>query len=306
MRSLTATGPSPSMPPVSTTYQSDVGRLHRAVLKHPSVAFVSDDAVDAQWEALGYLSRPDPVVAARQFDVFVELLEQLGTEVLFLPEADDVGLDSIYARDAAVVTDAGVIACRMGKAARRGEPAAQRLAYGAWGVPVLSGIDGDGRLEGGDVVWLDRNTLAVGQGYRTNAEGIRQLGELVGPDVEVVTVTLPHFRGPAEVFHLMSIVSLVDHDLAVVYSPLMPVPFRELLLMRGFELVEVPEEEFDTLGCNVLTLAPRRCVAVEGSPETRRRMEASGVEVHSFEGSEICLNGSGGPTCLTRTLEREG
>ena len=124
--------------------------------------------------------------------------------------------------------------------------------------------------------------------------------------MQVVAVPLPHFRGPEDVFHLMSIVSLVDDDLAVVYSPLMPVPFRELLISRGFELVEVPEAEYDTLGCNVLTVAPRVCVVADGSPETRRRMEAAGVAVHPFAGSEICLKGSGGPTCLTRTLERDG
>ncbi len=294
------------MPRMGSTYQSDVGRLLRAVVKHPRDALGGDEAIDAQWKALGYLGRPDPLLAAREYDAFARLLEDLGTELLFLPPADDVGLDSIYARDAAVVSDSGVILCSMGKEARRGEPSAQDLAYRNWGVPVLSGIDGEGRLEGGDVVWLDRGTLAVGRGYRTDAEGIGQLARLVGPDVEIVTVPLPHFRGPEDVFHLMSIVSLIDEDLAVVYSPLMPVPFREMLRSRGIELLEVPEEEYDTLGCNVLTVAPRVCVAADGSPETRRRMEAAGVQVHLFAGSEICLKGSGGPTCLTRTLEREG
>ena len=290
---------------MSTTYQSDVGRLRRAVLKHVRDAFVSDSAIDVQWTDLGYLGRPDLSVAAREYDAFVGLLEDLGVELLFLPPAEGVGLDSVYARDAAVVTDAGVIPCSMGKAVRRGEPMAQEGAYRTWGLPVLPAVAGEGRLEGGDVVWLDEMTVAVGLGYRTNAEGISQLGELLGPDVEVVTVALPHFRGPADVFHLMSIVSPMDDDLAVVYSPLMPVPFRELLLSRGFELVEVPEEEYDTLGCNVLAVAPRLCVMAEGSPETRRRMEAAGAEVHVFKAAEICVKGSGGPTCLTRTLERE-
>ena len=293
------------MPAMSTTYQSDVGRLRRAVVKHVRDAFVSAAAIESQWKALGYLGRPDLSAAAKEYDGFVRLLEDLGTELLFLPPAEGVGLDSIYARDAAVVSDSGVIPCSMGKVARAGEPGAQDLAYRDWGVEMLSAIEGEGRLEGGDVVWLGESTAAVGQGYRTNAEGIRQLGELLGPDVEVVTVPLPHFRGPDDVFHLMSIVSLVDADLAVVYSPLMPVPFRDLLLSRGFELVEVPEGEYDTLGCNVLTVAPRVCVVVEGSPETQRRMEVAGAEVRTFPGSEICLKGSGGPTCLTRTLERE-
>jgi N-dimethylarginine dimethylaminohydrolase len=153
-------------------------------------------------------------------------------------------------------------------------------------------------------LWLDERTLAVGRGYRSNAEGIRQLSQVL-PEVEVVTVPLPHFRGPSDVFHLMSIVSPVDNDVAVVYSPLMPVPFRELLLERRITLVEVPEAEYDALGCNVLTVSPRVCVVAEGAPETRRRMESHGIEVHTFQASEICVAGSGGPTCLTRTLERD-
>ncbi len=303
--SLTASGPATSIGPMNTTYQSDVGRLRRVALKHPRDAFVSGASIDAQWKALGYAGRPDLRAATREYDAFARLLEDLGSELLFLPGAEGVGLDSIYARDASVVTDRGVIPGSMGKAARTGEPMAQDAAYRAWGLARLAAVDGQGLLEGGDVVWLDRGTLAVGQGYRTNADGIRQLGERLAPDVGIVSVPLPHFRGPHDVFHLMSVVSLVDDDLAAVYSPLMPVPFRELLLARGFELVECPDEEYDTLGCNVLAVAPRVCVVAEGSPETRRRLEAAGAEVHAFPGSEICVKGSGGPTCLARTLERE-
>jgi len=91
----------------------------------------------------------------------------------------------------------------------------------------------------------------------------------------------------------------------VVYSPTMPVPFREQLLERGWTLVEVPEEEYDTLGPNVLALEPGVALVCEGSPETRSRLEGVGVEVVTFGGNELCVKGSGGPTCLTRTLERE-
>jgi N-dimethylarginine dimethylaminohydrolase len=290
---------------MSPSCQSEAGVLKRVVLKHVRDAFVDESVIDAEWEALGYLHRPDFALALKEYDAFVDLLQDFGIEPLFLPRSDGVGLDSIYARDAAVVTDGGAILCNMGKDARRGEPAAQRSAYEAWGVSVRGEISGDGRLEGGDVVWLDERTLAVARGYRSNAEGIRQLAQLLGPEVEVVTVPLPHFRGPSDVFHLMSIVSPVDHDLAVVYSPLMSVPFRELLLERRITLVEVPEAEYDALGCNVLTVSPRVCVVAEGAPETRRRMEAQGIEVHTFQASEICVAGSGGPTCLTRTLERD-
>ena len=155
------------------------------------------------------------------------------------------------------------------------------------------------------MLWLDSRTLAVGQGYRTNAEGIRQLRTLLGDAVdEVEVVPLPHWRGPASCLHLMSFISLIDQDLALVYSPLMPVPFRESLLARGFTLVEVPDQEFDTLGCNVLAVAPRVCVMVEGNPRTKALLEAAGAQVHTFEGQEICVKGEGGPTCLTRPLLR--
>ena len=290
---------------MSTSYQSEVGVLKRVVVKHVRDAFVSEEAVEAEWEGLGYLHRPDLATALKEYDAYVDLLRGFGIEPLFLPRSDGVGLDSIYTRDAAVVTDRGTILCNMGKEARRGEPGAQGSAYEAWGVSVRGEIGGKGRLEGGDVLWLDGRTLAVGRGYRTNGEGILQLSELLGPEVEVVTVPLPHFRGPSDVFHLMSIISPIDRDLAVVYSPLMPVPFRELLLDLGIALVEVPEGEYDALGCNVLTVSPRVCVVAEGAPETRRRMEAHGVEVHAVQACEICLTGSGGPTCLTRTLERD-
>jgi N-dimethylarginine dimethylaminohydrolase len=170
---------------------------------------------------------------------------------------------------------------------------------------VLGAITGEGRLEGGDVVWFDDRTVAVGRGYRTNDEGIRQLRTLVGEAVdEVVVVPLPHWKGAEDVFHLMSILSPIDDDLALVYAPLLPVPFREWLLARGIKFVEVPESEFDSMGCNVLALAPRKCLALAGNPLTRERLEAEGVEVREFVGREISRKGGGGPTCLTRPIVR--
>jgi N-dimethylarginine dimethylaminohydrolase len=193
----------------------------------------------------------------------------------------------------------------MGKPERAGEPAAQEAALRALGYSIAGAIQPPGRLEGGDVVWLDERTIAVGRGYRTNDEGIAQLGRLLGDSVdEVIVAALPHWRGPGDVFHLMSVVSPVDRDLAVVYSPLMPVPFRERLLARGITLVEVPDDEFDSMGANVLAIAPRRCVMVAGNPTTRRRLEYAGAHVSEYEGREISLKGGGGPTCLTRPLQR--
>jgi N-dimethylarginine dimethylaminohydrolase len=192
----------------------------------------------------------------------------------------------------------------MGKAERSTEPAAQKGALGQVGVNLAGTIVPPGRLEGGDLVWLDSGTIVVGRGYRTNEAGIRQLQSLVGHGVDVIEVPLPHWRGQGDVMHLMSLLSPVDRDLAVVYSRLLPVPFREWLLERGIRLVEVPDEEFDTMGTNVLALAPRRCLMIAGNPLTRQALEAAGCEVVEYEGAEISVKGSGGPTCLTRPLVR--
>ena len=287
------------------TFQTDSGRIRRVLLKHARHAFVAPERVGEQWQALNYLDQPDYEAACRESDAFAELLSGLGVDVEWMP-AEDTGMDSLYVRDASLMTDRGAILCSMGKATRQAEPAAQHGVFEALGIPIHGAIEGDGRVEGGDVTWLGPTTLAVGRGYRTNDEGIRQLTELLGPKVEVVVVPLPHWQGPADVFHLMSMISPLADDLALVYSPLLPVPFREMLVERGMALVEVPEQEFDSMGCNVLAVAPRVAVAMEGNPETRRRMEAAGVEVHLYSGGEISAKGCGGPTCLTRPLERSG
>lgn len=246
-------------------------------------------------------------------------------EVVWAPASPQTGPDSIYVRDAAVVCDAGVVLGRMGKEARRGEPAALEEVFEALGVERAGAVrpmsatqstegrnaaevlEAPGLLEGGDVVWLDGRTVAVGRGYRTDDQGIRHLADALGDEADrILRVPLPHWRGPEGVFHLMSILSPVADDLALVHAPLLPVPFRELLLERGTELVEVVPGEFATQGCNVLAVAPRVVVALEGNPQTRRRLEAAGVEVHTYVGAEISVKGGGGPTCLVRTLEREG
>lgn len=282
--------------------QSEVGHLERVLLRHARDAFESREAVGAQWRALNYLAEPDFDEACREYDAFAGLLEELGASIEWL-DGVGPGLDSMYVRDASIVADGGAILCSMGKGARVPEPGAQGSMFEALGTPVLGKIDTPGTIEGGDVAWLDERTLAVGRGYRTNDDGIAQLERFL-PDVDVVRAPLPHFRGPSDVFHLMSILSPLAEDLLLVYSPLMPVPFREMLLERGFGLVEVPEAEYDSQGCNVLAVAPRVAVALEGNPETRRRMESAGVEVHCFRGREISLKGCGGPTCLTRPLKR--
>jgi N-dimethylarginine dimethylaminohydrolase len=283
---------------------NEFGRIARLVLKHPRQAFENAGTVARQWRDLNFTGAPDFALAMAQYDRLVDLLRQSGAEIEFLPMADGTTLDSIYVRDASLVSPAGMILCAMGKAQRSSEPGAQAQAFERIGLPIAGAIRPPGLLEGGDVVWLDERTIVVGRGYRTNDHGIRQLRDLLDARIDVVVVPLPHYRGPTDVFHLMSIISPVDVDLSVVYSPLMPVPFREYLLERGMQFVEVPADEFDTMGANVLAIAPRQCVMVAGNPKTRAELERAGAQVFEYEGTEISLKGGGGPTCLTRPITR--
>jgi N-dimethylarginine dimethylaminohydrolase len=290
---------------VTETAQSEIGTISHLLVKHARDAFGDARTIAAQWRALNFTEPPDFARAVRQYDHFLELLRQSGAALHFLPPSPGVGLDSIYVRDASIACDRGVILCRMGKPLREPEPDAQGLTLRDMGVPVAGAIAPPGRLEGGDFVWLDRRTAAVGRGYRTNDHGIAQLKALLGDTIdELIVVPLPHWRGSGDVFHLMSLISPIDRDLAVVYSPLMPVPFRESLLERGIMLVEVPDDEFAGMGANVLAIAPRQCIMVEGNPVTRAGLERAGAEVYAYDGRDISLKGGGGPTCLTRPLAR--
>jgi len=290
---------------MKTPVLSEVDRLSRVAVKHPRDAFIDQQTIARQWQELQFIAAPDLDRASRECDRFIEALSVVA-EVHLLPRDETTTLDSIYVRDASIVCDRGLILCRMGKSQRVEEPAAQERAVSAGHMPVtIAGrIEPPGRLEGGDVIWLDARTVVVGRGYRTNADGIRQLRAILGSRVEVVEVPLPHWHGPNDVMHLMSLISPIDHGIAVVYSRLLPMPFREWLLDRGIHLVEVPDEEFVSMGTNVLALAPRRCLILAGNPRTRLALERAGADVVEYEGTEISLKGAGGPTCLTRPLER--
>lgn len=285
---------------------SEVGRLVSVAVKHVRDAFVDQRTIDSQWQALHFTAAPDIGAAIDEYERFLDILRSSGTSIELLPRNPETTLDSIYARDASIVSPKGLILCRMGKRARQSEPHAQERAFREMDPPLEAHgrIEAPGLLEGGDVVWLDERTLVVGRGYRTNAEGIRQLRDLLGDGVDVVEVPLPHWRGESDVMHLMSLISPVDRDLAVVYSRLLPVPFRQLLLDRGYRLAEVPDDEFDTMACNVLALSPSRCVMLAGNPKTRAALERASVEVIEYQGTEISVKGAGGPTCLTRPLVR--
>ena len=285
---------------------SEVGRLLSVAVKHPRDAFIDERTIAAQWQKLNFLAAPNLGAAIDEFERFVDILRSAGASVHSLPRDSATTLDSIYARDASIVSPNGLILARMGKPARHAEPDAQERGLHTLGAEsIVSGrVQAHGLLEGGDVVWLDPRTLVIGCGYRSNADGIAQVRALVGDGVDVIDVPLPHWNGETDVMHLMSLISPVDRDLAVVYSRLLPVPFRQLLLNRGYRLVEVPDDEFVSMGCNVLALGPRRCVMLAGNPGTRTALERAGAEVIEYKGDEISVKGSGGPTCLTRPLVR--
>jgi N-dimethylarginine dimethylaminohydrolase len=285
--------------------QSMVAPLRRVVVKRPREAFGSRERIAGQWRDLGFTSEPDLGRADAEHDQLVALLRAADAEVLHLPEEEGTTLDSIYVHDPGLITEAGAIVFRTGKPQRRGEGPALARALLGWGVPVLGEVDGEATAEGGDTLWLDRDTLVVARGFRTNAGGVARQRELLAPiGVTVVEVHLPCGGGPADLLHLQSVISLLDHDLALVHRRLLPVPLFDLLLERGVELLDVPDEEYASLGCNVLALAPRRLAMLSALPRTRARLEAAGCDVRTFDGDEIGRKGGGGPTCLTRPVLR--
>ncbi len=280
--------------------QSMVGPLKRVLVRGPDEAFGTADPV--RWN---YTSQPDLAGARSEHEALVATLRDSGCEVIFHDALLPDHADSIFTHDPVLVTDAGAIVLRMGKPQRRGEEAAIAATLDNLGVPILATLEDEATAEGGDLLWLDHDTLAVGRGYRTNAEGLRQLTAVLRPlGAKTFEVQLPHAGGPAACLHLMSLISMIDDDLAVVYKPLLPVPFVELLEERGIGLVDVPESEYPTMGPNVLAIAPRRCLAIEGNPVTRSRMEEAGCEVLTYRGDELSLKAEGGATCLTRPILR--
>ena len=284
---------------------SEHGPLAAVLVKHAREAFISEAVIASQWKQLHFSAAPDFSRAIAEYDRFLELVADSGCEIVSLPQGSGLTLDSIYTRDAAIVSAEGVILASMGKPSRAGEPAAQAEELRREGWPIAGSIAPPGRLEGGDLVWLDQRTLAVGLGARTNSEGIRQLKVLLdGAFDELIVVPLPDYPGQHDVMHLMSLISPVDRDLAVIYSRLLPDAFRRTLLSRGYRFVDVPDEEFETMGGNVLALGPSDCVMLNGNPKTRAALETAGAQVRGYDGQEISLKGGGGPTCLTRPLAR--
>jgi dimethylargininase len=272
------------------------GELRRVLVRRP----LPDDA--ASWDAYGWHAAPDIAKAQAEHEAFVALLEEAGAEVV-VSEHDPGNPDAIYTYDPTLVGHDGAVLLLPGKGGRRGEPAATVVPLEDAGVPVVGRIEAPATVEGGDTVWLDETTLLVGIGYRTNAAALEALRGAF-PGVEVIAFDLPHWNGAGEVMHLMTLVSPLDRDLALVYTRLAPTRLMLLLAERGIEVVEVPDEEFGTMGANVLALGPRHALALAGNPKTQRRLERAGVDVVTYRGDEISRKGDGGPTCLTRPLLR--
>jgi N-dimethylarginine dimethylaminohydrolase len=287
---------------MSTTYgsQSMVAPLRRVLVRRPDESFAVDDP-----ELWHYTSRPNLAIARQEHDALAGILRRAGAEVIEHNDPQPGRADAIFVFDPALITDHGAIVLRMGKDLRHGEEPAMARRLAELGVPVIATLEGDARAEGGDLLWLDHDTLAVGLGFRTNLEGLRQLRAALDPiGVTTISVDLPYYTGPDACLHLLSLISLVDRDLAVVYPPLLAVPFYQELQRRGIRLIEVPESEFATMGTNVLALAPGECLMLDGNPITRARLEAAGCDVLTYKGDEISIKAEGGPTCLTRPILR--
>jgi dimethylargininase len=275
---------------------SMTGALKRVLVRPP----LAEDG--ARWREHGWRAPPDPAAAAAEHEALCGLLEESGAEVV-VSRHDPGNPDAIYAYDPVLVGREGAVLLRPGKDSRRHEPAALVPALEAAGVPVVAELAGPALAEGGDTLWLDERTLLVGIGYRTNEEAVAALEEAFS-GIELIPFDLPHWNGEGEVLHLMSFISPLDRDLALVYPRLAPVRLLRLLADREIRVVEVPDDEFASQGPNVLALGPRRALALAGNDETRRRMERAGVDVTVYRGDEISKKGDGGPTCLTRPLLR--
>lgn len=291
---------------MKTTYHSEYLKLNTVFIKSAKNAFVSEKVLKEQWRAHNFLDQPHYKTTLLEYDFFRKILQKNGAALYDFPFNKNVSIDSIYCRDASIATNFGMIICNMGKENRINEPSAQLEIFKNNSIPILGIIESPGTIEGGDVAWLDEKTLAVGLTYRTNENGIKQLKKLLEPKgIEVLVAHLPHYKGTSDVFHLMSIFSPVARNLAVVYSPLMPIKFRNELIKRNIKLIEVPDEEFESMGCNVLAIAPKECLMVDGNPKTQKALIKAGCKVTNYKGENISVFGGGGPTCLTRPMLRE-
>ncbi len=288
------------------SHHSEYGKIKSILIKSAAHSFINQSKLNTEWKPLNFLEEPSFEEAISEYAAFENILKQNIDDIYHLPSSEEVTIDSMYCRDASIVTDHGIILCNMGKESRSHEPTQIKKYCLENNIPVLGEIMHPGTIEGGDTAWIDETTLAVGHTYRTNKEGIRQLKKILEPyEIQVLVADLPHYKGPSDVFHLMSVFSPIDRDVAVVYSPLMSIAFRNELLDRAFHLVEVADAEFESMACNVLAIGPRKCIIMDGNPKIKESLIKAGCEVISYSGKNISYLGGGGPTCLTRPLKRE-
>jgi N-dimethylarginine dimethylaminohydrolase len=279
--------------------------LRRVMVCSPRSARWDDSDRAGQWRGLGFLHPPDFPTAEAQHRQLCHQLDLAGAHLIHLPPFPETTLDAVYAHDASLVTDFGLIVMNPGKPSRRPEARQHRVLCESVGIPILGEVVAPGTTEAGDMVWLDSKTLLVGNGYRTNAAGIAQLKKLLGPnDVEVIAASLPYGVGPSACLHLMSLISLLHEKTAIVDLPWLSVETVELLKARGFCLIEMDNSERATLACNVLALGGKRLLALAENVKTNQKLTDAGFDVRTFAGSELSINGGGGPTCLTRPMLR--
>jgi N-dimethylarginine dimethylaminohydrolase len=278
-----------------------IAPLRTVLVKRPEQAFGVSDPV-----AWHYAGKPDVTIAQQEHDALVTLLRKGGAEVVYHAEPQPGHADAIFAFDPALITDHGAIMLSMGKTLRRGEEAVMARRFEQMAIPILFSLHDDARAEGGDLLWVDHDTLAVGLGFRTNVEGFHQLRDVLSEiGVKVIPVELPYYTGPEACLHLLSLISIVAEKTAVVYPSLLTVSFWQELQGREFKLIVIPDEEFPTMGTNVLALAPGKCLMLDGNPVTKHLLEEAGCDVMTYKGNEISLKAEGGPTCLTRPILRD-
>jgi N-dimethylarginine dimethylaminohydrolase len=284
---------------------SMVGALERVLVCSPRTAGWNQPERVARWQELGFHRAPDFATSQSQHEALRRELQTIGAEIIELPSTPDLSLDAVYTHDASLPSDYGLIVMRPGKPNRVAEGPIHTSFCKSLDIPTLGTITPPGTTEAGDILWLDSKTMLIGHGYRTNAAGIQQMRALLAPHgVDVLSAPLPYGPGPSACLHLMSLISLLDDHTVLVDLPWLAVETVELLKSRGFKFIEIDYSERDTLACNVLALGNNRLLAIDENRNTNARLRKNGFDVRTFPGSELCINGGGGPTCLTRPLLR--
>ena len=282
-----------------------VDPIKKILLSHPKNAFFNQNKINSEFKELNFFDAPDYNESLNEYEAFIDILKFHNIELYFLDGDNTNTIDSIYAHDPFIISNDGAIICNMGKKNRISEIENVKIFLKNNEIPIIGEISAPGKLEGGDIVWIDKYNIAIGIGYRSNIEGAKQLGEILSGCVKnIIPVPLPHWNGPNDCLHLMSNLSPIDSNLFLVFSKLLPVQFIQYLKENKIELIEVPFNEYETMACNVLAIAPREVIMLEGNPITKKLLENENVIVHTYKGSEISLKGAGGPTCLTKPFLR--